>query len=307
MFDFNSMLEAWRDPTTVHATLVHMPIALAILGALVTLILAIMAGSNRTLRLVAICIYVLLMLCALMAAQSGKSARSDLDHQFPREVYDLMDTHEQMASNIWLFAVISTAVAAGTMAKTPKIQKVTAWIAFFAGSATLAWVGATAHHGGTLVYEWGVGTPKPVAFMGAWNETPRHETEREGAGAASPDAGDSRLTFFIEEARPILAVNCVTCHNSAGMKNAGNLDQMSITAMLEGGRSGPAIVPGRPEDSILIKALRGEIEDLIMPPPGHGEPLTGEQIDILEQWVRDGAVWPAFEYAGQDDGGKAPQ
>lgn len=107
------------------------------------------------------------------------------------------------------------------------------------------------------------------------------------AAAADDPAEQSQQAgqFFEAKVRPLLAENCYRCH--AGRQRKGGLRLDSREGMLQGGESGPAVVPGHPEDSLLIEAIN--YESFEMPPAGQLKP---EQIDILTTWVRAGAVWP---------------
>lgn len=83
----------------------------------------------------------------------------------------------------------------------------------------------------------------------------------------------------------ILQKRCVPCHN-AELRNGG-ISFLDRASLLKGGSRGPAIVPGRPEGSMAIIALRHEGE-LQMPP---GPKLRAKEIRILREWVRSGAAW----------------
>jgi hypothetical protein len=96
--------------------------------------------------------------------------------------------------------------------------------------------------------------------------------------------------FFVREVQPILQENCFKCHSHSAEKIKGGLVLDSLDGMLTGGDTGAAIVPGDVEKSLLIKAIRYQDEDLQMPPKD--KKLSGAQIATLEQWVKDGAVWP---------------
>ncbi len=100
--------------------------------------------------------------------------------------------------------------------------------------------------------------------------------------AAPPKRGGD---FFENRIRPMLVERCVECHGPSKQESGLRLD--SRDAMLKGGDSGPAIVVGKPEDSLLIEAVRRE--RLEMPPD---EELPVEEVAALEQWIRTGAVWP---------------
>ncbi len=104
-----------------------------------------------------------------------------------------------------------------------------------------------------------------------------------GRAAEPPDA---EADFFEKDVRPLLVEKCGGCHGDGRPK--GWLKLTSRAAILQGGDNGPAAVPGKPDESLLVKAVRYQ-DDLRMPPKGK---LTDRQIGILERWVKQGAPWP---------------
>jgi mono/diheme cytochrome c family protein len=100
-------------------------------------------------------------------------------------------------------------------------------------------------------------------------------------GAAAPDSPE----FFEASVRPVLAANCYDCHADERMAGL-RLD--SRDALLKGGRSGPALVPGDPDRSLIIQAVRQTSEKLKMPKGGR---LRPDEITALTEWVRAGAPW----------------
>lgn len=116
-----------------------------------------------------------------------------------------------------------------------------------------------------------------------------------GAGPASLLAqADSKIDpaaieFFEKKVRPLLVDNCYNCH-SANTNAKGGLRVDDRLGMIHGGNSGSGIVPGDPENSLLIQAVRYTDENLRMPPRKR---LTAEQVAILERWIKEGAAWPA--------------
>ena len=97
---------------------------------------------------------------------------------------------------------------------------------------------------------------------------------------------DAKTDFFESKIRPVLATHCFECH---GHKDKGGLKLDSREAILQGGDSGPAIVLGKPQKSLLMTAVQHADSELEMPPK---KKLPPEAIADLSQWIRAGAVWP---------------
>src|SRR6185369_14183209 len=110
------------------------------------------------------------------------------------------------------------------------------------------------------------------------------------AGTAAPAPELSGVDFFEHQIRPILVEHCYQCHSKESEKIKGGLLLDTRDGLLKGGDTGPGIVPGDPEKSLLIKAVRYEDENLQMPPKG--KKLAPEQIAALETWVKMGAPDP---------------
>ena len=101
---------------------------------------------------------------------------------------------------------------------------------------------------------------------------------------ASPE-DHARIAFFEKNIRPLLIENCVGCHGPK--KQRGGLRLDTAASARSGGDSGPAIVPGNLEESLLVGAVRYN-DDLKMPPKGK---LRADQIANIVTWVKQGAVW----------------
>jgi hypothetical protein len=103
--------------------------------------------------------------------------------------------------------------------------------------------------------------------------------------AAAEEPGHA---FFEKKVRPVLAEHCYACHSTRAKKVKANLLVDSRAGLLKGGDTGPAIVPGQPDKSLLIQVLyHGDAGN--MPPKGK---LPGAVIADLKQWVKMGAPWP---------------
>ena len=105
------------------------------------------------------------------------------------------------------------------------------------------------------------------------------------AAAQGPPPRSADIEFFETRVRPVLATNCYGCHGPEKQFNSLRLD--SRAAMMRGGKRGPVLVSGKPEDSLLIQAVRHQ--GLQMPLGGR---LEDSQIAALEEWIRRGALWP---------------
>ncbi|MEY2981218.1 MAG: hypothetical protein RL562_1445 [Planctomycetota bacterium] len=105
--------------------------------------------------------------------------------------------------------------------------------------------------------------------------------------AATASAQQSAADAFERAVRPLLAARCFECHGPTKQKSGLRLDHGKSIA--QGGTRGPAVVPGSPDESLLIQAVRWEHPDVQMPEKGR---LSPKEVTILEDWVRDGAFWP---------------
>jgi cytochrome c553 len=108
--------------------------------------------------------------------------------------------------------------------------------------------------------------------------------------AAAPAPSGPDLQFFETRIRPLLADRCYKCHSRDADKIKGGLMLDTREGMLHGGDTGPAITPGKPEDSLLIDAVSYKDADLQMPPKG--EKLSDSQVADLTEWIRRGAPDP---------------
>jgi hypothetical protein len=103
------------------------------------------------------------------------------------------------------------------------------------------------------------------------------------APASKPDG----IPFFEQKIRPILVKHCYSCHSTQAKKARGGLKVDTRDALLKGGDSGPALVAGKPESSLLIKALRHD--EIAMPPK---EKLPDEVVNDFVRWIGMGAPDP---------------
>lgn len=105
--------------------------------------------------------------------------------------------------------------------------------------------------------------------------------------ADETSATADQIEFFEREVRPLLVEHCYSCHSVNADKLQAGLLLDSRASLLAGGDSGEAIVPGDPESSLLIEAVRYESYE--MPPSGK---LSQKDIQTFERWVEMGSPWP---------------
>lgn len=95
--------------------------------------------------------------------------------------------------------------------------------------------------------------------------------------------------FFTDRIEPLLKSRCFGCHSHSAGEMEGGLTLDSRGGWQQGGSRGPAVVPDKPEDSLLIQAVRGTDSKLQMPPDDR---LSPAQIELLVEWVQRGAPDP---------------
>jgi mono/diheme cytochrome c family protein len=113
------------------------------------------------------------------------------------------------------------------------------------------------------------------------------------AVAARPQAAPNSATagddFFETSVRPLLADHCFKCHGEERAKSELRLDSREL--LLKGGKRGPAAVPGKPDESRLVQAVRRDGE--LKMPPKADEALDAKEVAALARWVELGLPWPA--------------
>ena len=99
----------------------------------------------------------------------------------------------------------------------------------------------------------------------------------------------SAKVSFNRDIRPILSKNCLGCHGPDEKDRKGDFHLDTFEGITKGGKSGPGITVGNPEASEVIKRVTTSDPDDVMPPADHGKPLKSEEIELLRQWIKEGA------------------
>jgi len=130
--------------------------------------------------------------------------------------------------------------------------------------------------------------PKPLLLLAATLLASRGVLPCLGAGTGASEQPAS-ADFFEKRVRPVLVQQCYKCHSASSEKLKGNLYLDTRDGMIQGGDTGPAIVPGHPEKSLLITAINYSDQDMQMPPKTR---LAANVVADLTRWVQAGAPWP---------------
>lgn len=111
-------------------------------------------------------------------------------------------------------------------------------------------------------------------------------------GESPPNSQESAADFFERRIRPLFVNYCHACHSGSAKQIESGFRLDNKAELIKGGNRGVAIVPGDPKSSLLLRAVRGQIEDLQMPPKSESSPLDEQQIADLESWIANGAYFP---------------
>ncbi|MCC9608074.1 PSD1 and planctomycete cytochrome C domain-containing protein [Blastopirellula sp. JC732] len=121
----------------------------------------------------------------------------------------------------------------------------------------------------------------------------------EAAAQTSTEPSAEAIEQFEKQIRPLLAEKCFNCHGAKTQWASLRLDARRFA--LEGGDSGPVIVPGKPADSLLISRIESTDELEQMPPESSGKKLSPAEITLLRNWIASGAAWPESDVPDLDD------
>ena len=105
--------------------------------------------------------------------------------------------------------------------------------------------------------------------------------------AAEKEPDQQQIQFFEAKIRPLLIKHCYDCHGEDTQESDLRVD--TFKGIAQGGKAGSLIVPGKPEQSLLITAVNYQSNDLQMPPD---EKMSKEEIADLTNWVKMGAPYP---------------
>lgn len=280
------IVNTFDDPQMAHAALVHFPIGLAMVGVPLLLWNAIRRPQSRLLDSSLLGLYLSAAVLAYWAAQVGEQATAELPSALPKEVWDQINLHTNIAGRVWIFAGLTAAALVPSLLRQRVIIRFIARTsALLLGLMMLHWTLRAGHEGTKLVYVYGIGTPAL--------EIRTHRAEAAPANSTSPlpivaDTGASHVSTppatltFATDVQPVFNAYCTSCHNSSDAKSG--LDLSTLAGLLEGGkRAGPALLLDSPETSPLLLYLHGELQPRM---PKDEPPLAADQIALVGRWAR---------------------
>ena len=163
MFDmfpaFNDVIQSFEDPQRLHAVMVHIPIAIALLGFVLTLGVTLTGSKASGLRWTTVFIFLLGTLAALWASYTGEEAEAHLPVKPSTIAQEVLDKHEALAEFFWISLAVPGFLLLLSTVRVTWFRSVMLVFALLTSAASVAWVAAIGHYGGELVYQHSVGVP----------------------------------------------------------------------------------------------------------------------------------------------------
>lgn len=282
-------LQALQNPAVLHAMAVHFPVALAVLGVPVALA-ALIARTRKTPLWLTVLLYVVVTAAAFAAATTGEGAREHAPGTLPKEVWNLIDAHEELGEKIWIAALATALVALLAFIPYPNFSVAMRVLAVAGSLTVLGMVSLTAHRGGTLVYEHGVGTAAVAAVPDAAHTTPEQPAQppapQPAVESPAPALADApSAPTYENDIRPIFAAHCTECHSEPDATSGLNLTTLE-GARKGGKKNGQVIIGGNPDGSPMVQHLEGK---RLPQMPRNAPPLAPEKITAIRSWIAAGA------------------
>ena len=163
MFDmlpaFNDVIQTFDDPQRLHALMVHVPIAVAMLGLILTLGVTLTGSKASGLRWTTIFIFLIGTLAALWASHTGEEAEAHLPVKPSTIGQEVLDKHKGLAEFFWISLAVPGFLILLSTVRVTWFRSVTLVFALLTSALSVAWVAAIGHYGGELVYKHSVGVP----------------------------------------------------------------------------------------------------------------------------------------------------
>jgi len=289
-------LLSFSSPAMVHGAAVHGPVVLAML-AVVGLVLCAVMPRNKTLRWVTGGIHLLLLVAVCLAVATGENAMARVPSEYDPEVWHAIERHEALGEATRIAVAVVFVLTALAFLSGRRGGRHLIWLALLGSVVSLAMVALTAHLGGGLVYELGVGTPPPPALNrpamppaapepSTPPPTPAVEAPPEPVAEPVPQPEEEAPALgFAADILPLMEAHCNECH--AGEDASSGLDLTTLETTLAGGRkAGASVLPGDPDGSPLVQYLEGTRQPRM---PRRAPALDEATIATIRDWIAGGA------------------
>jgi uncharacterized membrane protein len=159
------MLDAMRQPQTLHAMVVHFPIAVSVIGLILVFMLMLGGGKSHGMRWAIFVLYLIGAICAFFASQTGESAEEAMrlqmaeGTQLTEAASAVLEQHERMGSFVWIPLAVVSLASLLSVFKASSVRVMMLVVAVIGALFSAGWVAVAAHLGGQLVYTHGVGVP----------------------------------------------------------------------------------------------------------------------------------------------------
>ena len=286
-------LQELMKPQLLHAASVHFPIVLALLGIPLLYVAAVSSTEKNTLLWMTFACYALLTVSGFLAARAGFQAAEHVPSNVAPDVSATLHRHEEMAEKVWMFGLGITILILLGFIKIKLFRVIVMILAMLGSIALGGWVATTAHFGGMLVYKYGVGTPS-IAKQEKETHPPNIVQESPGTSPTNDaliplreiDPKAAQEVSYKRDIKPLFERFCVECHGNDSPK--GGISLTSVASMkLSGRKSGPGIVPGKPDESSIVRYVRGE---LLPRMPKGGPALSENDLHVIRCWIFAGAI-----------------
>jgi hypothetical protein len=173
--------DMFGNPAMLHALVAHLPLALGIVGIPLVFVCAGMKMNNATLRWTSFALYALLALLSYAAVLTGQAVQTGVSLGLSPEVGKLVETHQWMAEQTWMFAAVTAALILICTLKVEWFRVAVATLVVLASFATGVWLVLTGNYGLTLVYKHNVGITQSAPLL-----QPIRQNGKEMQPAGSP-------------------------------------------------------------------------------------------------------------------------
>lgn len=198
---FSHMIESMNDPQVVHAVMVHLPVAIGLLGALGAIVLMLSGAKWSGLRWSLVLMFALGAVAAWFTSETGEDAEAMLSLRGPWPMSELatqeLDQHKSLGEWVWVPMLATALLLCLTAVKSTGLRVLVMLLALVAALGNAAYVAVVAHHGGNMVYIHGVGVPatennftKPLPTLPTPGPAP-DKTPDKPAPPTTPGAGDT--------------------------------------------------------------------------------------------------------------------